>query len=76
MVAYSPTQSFEVEVHEQKYRTDGNESWIVRIYQSQGTGPFPALLDVHGGAWKPGGAQQRRGDESRPGRQRHGGSRH
>ena len=54
MVAYSPTQSFEVEVHEQEYRTDGNESWIVRIYQPQGTGPFPALLDVHGGAWNRG----------------------
>ena len=24
---------------------------MARIYQPQGTGPFPALLDVHGGAW-------------------------
>ena len=24
---------------------------MARVYQPQGTGPFPALLDVHGGAW-------------------------
>lgn len=58
MAAYDPSQKFEVEVHEREYRTDGSESWIARIYQPQasgpGTGPFPALLDVHGGAWNRG----------------------
>src|SRR5262245_66596764 len=24
---------------------------MARIYQPQGNGPFPALLDLHGGAW-------------------------
>ena len=54
MADYNPMQSFAVEVHEQEYRTDGNESWIVRLYQPQGIGPFPAMLDVHGGAWNRG----------------------
>ena len=54
MADYNPMQSFAVEVHEQEYRTDGNESWIVRLYQPQGNGPFPAMLDVHGGAWNRG----------------------
>ena len=54
MANYNPMQSFAVEVHEQEYRTDGNESWTVRLYQPQGSGPFPAMLDVHGGAWNRG----------------------
>ncbi len=54
MADYNPMQSFAVEVHEQEYRTDGNESWTVRLYQPQGSGPFPAMLDVHGGAWNRG----------------------
>ena len=54
MADYNPMQSFAVEVHEQEYRTDGNESWTVRLYQPQGNGPFPAMLDVHGGAWNRG----------------------
>src|SRR5439155_20960913 len=24
---------------------------MARVYQPQGRGPFPALLDLHGGAW-------------------------
>ncbi len=51
MVTYNPAQKFEVNVHEQEYRSAPNESWTVRVYQPQGNGPFPALLDVHGGAW-------------------------
>ena len=54
MAAYDPTQRFEVQVHEQEYRRDGSESWTVRIYQPQGNGSFPAMLDVHGGAWNRG----------------------
>ena len=54
MAAYDPTQQFEVRVHEREYRRDGNESWTVRIYQPQENGPFPAMLDVHGGAWNRG----------------------
>ena len=54
MAAYDPAQRFEVQVHEQEYRRDGSESWTVRIYQPQGNGPFPAMLDVHGGAWNRG----------------------
>ena len=32
-------------------RRDGDKSWLVRIFRPQGEGPFPTLLDVHGGAW-------------------------
>ncbi len=53
-VAYDPNQTFEVKTQEVVYRRDGNQSWMATIYQPQGSGPFPALLDVHGGAWSRG----------------------
>ena len=43
----------EFEVHEQdvEYYNQGGESRLARVYQPKGTGPFPTIIDVHGGAW-------------------------
>ena len=49
--SYQPDQSFEIQITEVEYRRAGDEAWLARIYQPQGAGPFPALLDVHGGVW-------------------------
>ena len=49
-VSYDPKARFEVRVVEVEYQP----GWLMRLYQPQGTGPFPALLDVHGGAWSGG----------------------
>ena len=54
MATYNPARNLDVQVHEVEYRNDGKESWMVTIFQPQGDGPFPALLDVHGGAWNRG----------------------
>jgi acetyl esterase/lipase len=51
---YNPDAAFEVRVFEETYRSGPDGDWPVRIYQPQGAGPFPALLDVHGGAWSTG----------------------
>ena len=53
-LSYDPRQTFELDIIEVEYRRDQTVSWVARIYQPQGTGPFPALLDVHGGAWNRG----------------------
>ena len=37
------------------YRRDKDGAWPARVYLPEGQGPFPALLDVHGGAWTRGG---------------------
>ncbi len=37
------------------YRQDKHGSWPARIYMPEKQGPFPALVDVHGGAWSVGG---------------------
>jgi acetyl esterase/lipase len=48
---YDPDAKFEVKTHDIVYRRAGDTDLVARIYQPQGDGPFPALLDVHGGAW-------------------------
>ena len=53
-VTYDPTAKFDVKVFEEIYRTGDDGEWPVRLYQPQGPGPFPAMLDVHGGAWNRG----------------------
>lgn len=50
-VRYDPDASFEVHDEDVEYRRDGDQSWLARVYRPVGDGPFPALLDVHGGVW-------------------------
>lgn len=50
--AYDPAASFKLKVSEVEFRrTPGGRLLMARIYQPQGAGPFPTLLDLHGGAW-------------------------
>ena len=35
-------------------RTVGAAPLLARFYRPEGTGPFPAVLEVHGGAWTSG----------------------
>jgi len=51
---YDPTRTFEVISRDVEYRNDGTRGWLARVYQPQGPGPFPVLLEVHGGAWNNG----------------------
>ena len=51
---YDPDATFALRVFDETYRSGPDGDWPVRIYQPQGEGPFPALLDVHGGAWSTG----------------------
>jgi acetyl esterase/lipase len=51
---YDPMQTFEVTARDVEYRHDGTTSWLAHVLQPQGTGPFPVVLEVHGGAWNNG----------------------
>ncbi|MED5568936.1 MAG: alpha/beta hydrolase, partial [Chloroflexota bacterium] len=53
-LSYDPSQTCKLEVKEVEYRRDQSQAWPVRVYQPEGTGPFPVMLDVHGGAWNRG----------------------
>jgi acetyl esterase len=50
-VHYDPTATYDVASFDVEYRRDGDRAWLARVLQPRGDGPFPAMLDVHGGAW-------------------------
>src|SRR5512145_2921056 len=50
-VNYDPSKQFEIKTWDVECRRDPVRTLMARIYQPQADGPFPALLDVHGGAW-------------------------
>ena len=49
--AYDPSKHYEIKVWDVEFRRDPVRTLMARIYQPQGDGPFPVLLDLHGGAW-------------------------
>lgn len=42
---------YEVDERDVEYQRQGDKPWLARIYQPRGAGPFPTIVDVHGGAW-------------------------
>jgi acetyl esterase/lipase len=50
--AYDPAAKFEIKVSEVEFRRNAKgRQLMARVYQPQGKGPFPTVLDLHGGAW-------------------------
>ena len=50
--AYSPAARFDLVVSEVELRRNSaGRMLMARIYQPKGPGPFPTVLDLHGGAW-------------------------
>jgi len=45
---------FEVDVSDVEYQRLADTPWLARVYRPRGGGPFPTLVDVHGGAWNNG----------------------
>jgi acetyl esterase len=45
---------FEVEVKDVEYQQLSGKPWLARVYRPGGPGPFPTIVDVHGGAWNKG----------------------
>src|SRR5262245_10453215 len=53
MKSYDPAAKFELKVSEVEFRkTQAGRQLMARVYQPQGPGPFPTVLDLHGGAWR------------------------
>jgi acetyl esterase len=51
-MSYDPAAKFDVRITEAEFRrTAAGRQLLARVYQPQGPGPFPTLLDLHGGAW-------------------------
>src|SRR5499427_2742403 len=51
-ISYDPHASFDLKVSEVELRRNkAGRMLMARIYQPVGHGPFPVVLDLHGGAW-------------------------
>jgi acetyl esterase len=51
-LSYDQRAQFPITIDEVEYRrTAAGRPLMARIYQPAGSGPFPTLLDLHGGAW-------------------------
>ncbi|HEY2994970.1 MAG TPA: alpha/beta hydrolase [Methylomirabilota bacterium] len=51
--SYDPAAKFELKVSDVDFRrTERGRPLMARVYQPQGPGPFPTVLDLHGGAWR------------------------
>lgn len=50
-IGYHPANRYETKVWDVEFRAGPPRTLMARIYQPQGDGPFPTLLDLHGGAW-------------------------
>ncbi len=42
---------YEIDVEDVEYLRHGDKPLLARIYKPRGTGPFPLIVDLHGGAW-------------------------
>jgi len=40
-----------LEIADIEYRREGSAPLLARLYRPEGAGPFPAAVEVHGGAW-------------------------
>jgi acetyl esterase/lipase len=51
-VAYDPAAKFALKITDVPFRrTAAGRELMARVYQPEGVGPFPVLLDLHGGGW-------------------------
>ena len=48
---YDPSAHLEFKTWDEEFRRTPERTLMARVYQPQGAGPFPVLLDLHGGAW-------------------------
>lgn len=46
---------YEIDIEEVEYLRHGDKPLFARLHKPRGTGPFPLVVDLHGGAWCRGG---------------------
>jgi len=46
-----PSRTFEFSTEDHEYVRHGERGLKLRVFRPRGDGPFPAVIDLHGGAW-------------------------
>jgi len=54
MSTASGLAAYDVTSEDIEYQRIDGEPFLARLYRPRGTGPFPAVVGVHGGAWTSG----------------------
>lgn len=44
-------ERYEIEIEEVEYLRHGDKPFLARVFKPRGRGPFPAIVEAHGGAW-------------------------
>ena len=45
------TQAYSVDIADVEYLNHSGSPLLARLFKPQGTGPFPIVIELHGGAW-------------------------
>jgi acetyl esterase/lipase len=51
-------QTYEFATEDTEYLHHGDQRLMARLFRPRGQGPFPAVIDLHGGAWTSGDLQE------------------
>ena len=43
--------TYEVQIEDVEYLRHGDKPFLARLFMPQGSGPFPVMVELHGGAW-------------------------
>ena len=51
MVTSKQSTKYEVDIQDVEYLRHGDTPLLARLFRPRGTGPFPIMIELHGGAW-------------------------
>src|ERR1700722_13021661 len=47
----SKSLAYEIDIEDVEYLRHGDAPLLARLFKPRGQGPFPAIVELHGGAW-------------------------
>lgn len=50
-MAISTGQTYDIDIEDVEYLRHGDKPLLARLHKPQGSGPFPLIVELHGGAW-------------------------
>lgn len=48
---YNTRTTYDIDVKDVEYLRHGDKPPLARLYTPRGSGPFPLMVELHGGAW-------------------------
>ena len=51
MVTSEQATTYEVDIEDVEYLRHGDTPLLARLFRPRGRGPFPIMVELHGGAW-------------------------